>query len=169
MSTPTTTVDTRFSQPGATGTSWDETRRVLAEAELAWITTVRADGRPHVTPLVAVWVDDALHFCTGITEQKSLNLQRNPNVILLTGCNHWNRGVDVVVEGRAVRVTDRVTLERLAKSWRDKWDGRWEYEVTDDGFAGEGTEPVSVFSVRPKKVLAFAKDPFSHTRHTFEA
>ena len=54
MTEPVTTLDARFSDPDAIATSWDETRRVLETAELFWITTVRADGRPHVTPLVAV-------------------------------------------------------------------------------------------------------------------
>jgi len=44
--------------------------RWLEDAELFWITTVRVDGRPHVTPLVAVWLDDAIHFATGAGEQQ---------------------------------------------------------------------------------------------------
>src|ERR1035438_6167380 len=65
MITPATTLDHRYSAPGAVATGWDETRIVLETAELFWISTVRADGRPHVTPLVAVWADGALHFSTG--------------------------------------------------------------------------------------------------------
>ena len=65
MNEPITTLDPRFSDPDAVTTRWDESRRVLEQAELFWITTVRADGRPHVTPLVAVWLDDAIHFTTG--------------------------------------------------------------------------------------------------------
>ena len=45
-----------------------------------------ADGRLHVTPLVAVWAYEALHFTTGAKEQKFLNLRRNPRVVLITGC-----------------------------------------------------------------------------------
>ena len=56
---PVTKIDPRFSDPDAVATDWDETRRVLETAELFWISTVRADGRPHVTPLVAVWLDGA--------------------------------------------------------------------------------------------------------------
>ena len=82
MSSPTTSLDSRFSDPGAEPTSWDDTVRALESAELFWITTVRADGRPHVTPLVAVWLDGAIHFCTGDTEQKALNLRTNPHVLL---------------------------------------------------------------------------------------
>lgn len=124
MSTPRTTIDTRFSDPEATATPWSETRRVLETAELFWITTVRADGRPHVTPLVAVWLDDAIHFSTGETEQKAMNLRVNRHVVLTTGCNTWTEGLDVVVEGDAVAVTDDAVLSRLATTWSHKWDGR---------------------------------------------
>lgn len=71
---PVTELDTRFSDPAAVATPWEDVRRAIERAELFWISTVRADGRPHVTPLPAVWVYDALHFCTGATEQKGVNL-----------------------------------------------------------------------------------------------
>src|SRR3954462_8766407 len=106
MQHPVIELDPRFSKPNAVATDWEETRRVLEGAELFWISTVRADGRPHVTPLVAVWLDDAIYFATGPDEQKAANLRTNPNVILTTGCNEWERGLDVVVEGEAVQVMD---------------------------------------------------------------
>jgi hypothetical protein len=74
MKQPVTELDTRFSDQDAVATDWEETRRALEEAELFWISTVRADGRPHVTPLVAVWLDDAIYFATGRGEQKAVNL-----------------------------------------------------------------------------------------------
>jgi general stress protein 26 len=168
MTTPVTTQDARFSDPASAATTWDATRRVLETAELFWISTVRADGRPHVTPLVAVWDDGALYFCTGDAEQKAINLTANPHVVLTTGCNGWDGGLDVMVEGDAVQVTDVGTLGRLAAAWAAKWDGRWHFEVRDGAFrhAG-GQEPALVFAVTPAKVLAFAKGTFSHTRHCF--
>ncbi|HET9900404.1 MAG TPA: pyridoxamine 5'-phosphate oxidase family protein, partial [Actinomycetes bacterium] len=66
--------DSRFSDDEATALPWEETSRLLRDAELYWITTVRSDGRPHVAPLIGVWLDDALHFCTGPEEQKAHNL-----------------------------------------------------------------------------------------------
>ena len=166
MNEPLTTLDRRFSDPEAVATDWNETRRALETAQLFWISTVRTDGRPHVTPLVAVWLDDAIHFCTGPDEQKAVNLRQNPNVILTTGCNGWERGLDVVVEGEAVGVTDDDTLQRLAEQWRGKWNGQWRYEVHDGAFRhGGGT--ALVFSVRPTKVFAFAKGTFGQTRHRF--
>jgi general stress protein 26 len=165
---PATEIDPRFSAPNAVATEWPETLRIIEAAELFWISTVRADGRPHVTPLVAVWLDGALHFTTGADEQKCVNLRANPRVILTTGCNGWDEGVDVVVEGDAARVTDGATLQRLADAWRTKWDGRWQYEPGEDGFGcAGGAHTALVFAVKPAKVLAFAKGDFSHTRHRF--
>lgn len=166
MSRPTTDLDARFSDPDAAPTSWDDTRTTLETAELFWVTTVRADGRPHVSPLVAVWLDDALHFSTGAAEQKAVNLRTNPHVTLTTGCNQWDHGVDVVVEGDAVQVTDDATLHRLADAWRTKWDGRWQYQAVAGAFQHEAGEAL-VFRVVPAKVFAFGKGTFTHTRHRF--
>jgi nitroimidazol reductase NimA-like FMN-containing flavoprotein (pyridoxamine 5'-phosphate oxidase superfamily) len=168
MQEPEPELDERFSDPGATATPWATTRTVLEQAQLAWISTVRANGRPHVTPLVPVWLDDAVHFTTGPGEQKAVNLAGNPNVVLTTGCNRWEEGLDVVVEGEAKRVTDQATLERLAAAWATKWDGQWRFGVADGGFTHPDADvdaAVLVFAIKPAKVLAFGKGVFSHTRY----
>jgi general stress protein 26 len=163
-------LDNRFSNPGAAATAWDDTLRALEQAELFWVTTVRSDGRPHTTPLVAVWSDGALHFATGFGEQKEVNLRKNHRVTLMTGRNDWSQGLDIVVEGEAERVEDRDRLERAARAWTAKWDGRWKYLVTETGFE-DPDDPdhnrVLVFAVRPERVLAFGKGGFSHTTHRF--
>ncbi|MQA17498.1 MAG: hypothetical protein GEV09_26410, partial [Pseudonocardiaceae bacterium] len=73
------------------------TEEVLEQAELYWITTVRPDGRPHVTPLIGLWFGGAMHFTTGLTEQKARNLEQNPRVVVTTGNNTWDHGLDVTV------------------------------------------------------------------------
>ncbi|GAB3673191.1 pyridoxamine 5'-phosphate oxidase family protein [Saccharopolyspora tripterygii] len=166
-SAPITTLDSRFSEPGTGPTSWADALRVIETAELFWITTVRADGRPHVTPLPAVWLDDALHFCTGAAEQKAVNLRANPHVALTTGRADWDRGLDVVVEGDAVQVTDDAALRRLAAAWRTKWDGSWQFEARDGAFHHHDGGEALVFAVTVAKVLAFGKGTFTHTRHRF--
>jgi nitroimidazol reductase NimA-like FMN-containing flavoprotein (pyridoxamine 5'-phosphate oxidase superfamily) len=123
MTTPRTELDARFSEPAAQPTSWEATLEAIKQAEIFWISTVRADGRPHVTPLVAVWLDDALHFSTGPDEQKARNLANNPRVALTTGANDWQTGLDVVVEGDAARVTDAQQLDRLAAAWAQSGTG----------------------------------------------
>jgi general stress protein 26 len=166
-SQPSPELDARFSDPNATPTPWADARDVLETAQLAWITTVRRDGRPHVTPLVTVWLDDTLYFTTGASEQKGHNLAANPHVVITTGCNRWDDGTDVVVEGDAERVTDTARLDQLAAAWRGKWDGSWQFDVGNGVFLhGDGNEAL-VYGVKPTKVLAFGKGRFSHTRYRF--
>ena len=169
MDTPVTTLDERYSGPGAVATTWADTRRIVEAAELFWISTVRADGRPHVTPVVAVWVDEAIHFSTGAGEQKFVNLRANPHVALTTGCNGWDGGVDVVIEGTAVQAGDDALLRRVAAAFATKWGGGWwQWEVRDGAFHNADGPEATVFSVRPDRVFAHAKgNPFGATRHRF--
>jgi uncharacterized pyridoxamine 5'-phosphate oxidase family protein len=169
MPAPVTTFDQQYSDPAATAIGWEETRRVLEAAELFWLTTVRADGRPHVTPVVAAWSEEAIWFSTGAEERKFANLRANPHVVLTTGCNRWDQGLDVVVEGDAVQVTDDTVLARAAKAFTAKWDGRWQFTARGGCFRGaDGSGEAMVFSVAPVKVFAHAKgDPFGATRHRF--
>ena len=163
---PAAELDARFSDPNASATPWERVEHAIDGAELFWISTVRADGRPHVTPLPAVWVGGSLYFCTGAEEQKCVNLARNANCVLTTGNNVWKSGLDVVVEGTAVRVTDEKLLVHLAESWRSKYHGDWDFEVRDGRFRHDGGDAF-VFAVAPTKVLAFAKGDFAQTRFRF--
>ncbi len=162
MTTPDAALDTRFSDPAAGPAAWDDVARVLGEAELYWLTTVRADGRPHVTPLIGVQHGGVLHFCTGLREQKARNLEHSPRVALTTGANRWAEGLDVVVEGTAVRVTDQGDLQRLADAYEAKYGSAWHFEVGDGAF-GEGDDAAAVFRIEADKVLAFAKAPHGQT------
>ena len=110
-------IDPRYGDASASAPPWSEIERLLTEAQLYWIVTVRADGRPHAVPLVGVWQDGAFAFCTGPEEQKQRNLDGNAHVAVTTGstgAEGWDVGKDVVVEGSAVRVTDGAALESLA-------------------------------------------------------
>jgi general stress protein 26 len=160
-------LDGRFSEPDARPIDWETTRRTLESAELSWISTVRGDGRPHVSPLVTVWLDDALYFTTGPSEQKAKNLEQNTHVVVTTGSNGWRAGIDVTVEGGARRVLERDLLERLVEAWRARWDGSWTFRVGDGVFHSASGGVSHVFEVAPSKVLAFGKSPFGQTRHRF--
>jgi nitroimidazol reductase NimA-like FMN-containing flavoprotein (pyridoxamine 5'-phosphate oxidase superfamily) len=170
MSTPVTTLDQRYSDPAASAVAWEETRKLLETAELSWISTVRPDGRPHVTPLVAVWVNDALYFHTGTEEQKFANLSASPHVVLTTGCNRWDEGIDVVVEGSAAHVTDEQELTSVAEAFATKWDGRWQLAVRNGRFYNGSSDnwASEVFRVQPATAYSHAKgDPFGATTHRF--
>ena len=173
---PVGELDARFSDPSATARPWEDVLEVLETSEIFWLATVRRDGRPHATPLPAMWLDGALHFCTGPQEQKARNLEGNPQVVLTTGTSAFLWGLDVVVEGRAERVTDEPLLQRLAARWESKLG--WPFEVVDGAFRERSSEVAGadfeargaahVFAVAPVKVLAFGKgEPFSQTRFRF--
>jgi PPOX class probable F420-dependent enzyme len=165
---PHAKLDDRFSAPGAAATPWEKARQVLEAAEIYWITTVRADGRPHVTPLIAVWADDALYFTTGEGEQKAVNLLANPACALTTGCNTFGEGLDVVVEGTAVRVINQGQLTLAADAIAAKYGPEWQYVVRADVLEGGEGNVAWLFRVQPVKVLGFAKgDPFSQTTWRF--
>ncbi len=164
---PITHFDGRFSDPAAEATPWTGAEAALASAELYWLTTVRADGRPHVTPLIGVHHDGAVHFCTGSGEQKARNLEHSAKVALTTGTNTWAVGLDVVVEGEAVRISDNAKLQALADAYEAKYGSVWHFDVRDGVFGGQGEDPGYVFRVEPAKVLAFAKEPHAQTSYRF--
>lgn len=164
---PRGVLDERFSDPAARATSWVDADAALRHAELYWLSTVRADGRPHVTPLTAVWDQSTFWFCTGPGEQKAANLAADPQVAVTTGANLWTAGLDVVVEGAAVRVGAPVDLQRFADLMRDKYSGAWDYTVAGDRVSPDRVNVADLYRVPPVKVLAFAKDPHAQTRYRF--
>jgi len=162
-------VDPRFSTPGARPVEWDVAATALAASEIFWISTVRADGRPHVTPLAAVWIDDALHFCTGPTEQKARNLAHNPMVVMTTGANRLDEGLDLVVEGRADLVSDAGVLKSASEAYRSKYGELFDFSVGDGQLWSEDGGPALLFAVRATRAFGFGKgDAFSQTRWRFE-
>ena len=160
-------IDPRYGDASASPPSWDAIQQLLGDAQLYWIVSVRADGRPHAVPLVGVWHDGAFAFCTGAQEQKQRNLDANAQVAVTTGstgADGWDSGVDVVVEGRAVRVTDPEALRELAAAWYAKYGDDWHFEVRgqefvevgDSGGATEGG--ARVYRVSTPKAIAFGGD-----------
>jgi uncharacterized pyridoxamine 5'-phosphate oxidase family protein len=139
----------------------------LKTAEVYWLTTVRPDGRPHVTPLIGVWLDTALYFCAGDPDRKWKDLSTNQNVVLTTGNNAFRDTLDIVVEGKAVVVRDDAKVSRLGDAFEAKYGKEWRLP---------GMHGNDVFEVAPTKVFGFgrgdAKGPppqggFSQTRWRF--
>jgi general stress protein 26 len=168
-------IDPRYGDASATPPPWADIERLLADAQLYWIITVRADGRPHAVPLVGVWHDGAFAFCTGSEEQKQRNLDVNAHVAVTTGstgAHGWASGKDVVVEGTAVRVTDAEALRTLAGAWFDKYGDDWRFEVRGQAFVelshsgGSTGGGAWVYRVAPAKVIAFG-DGHGQTTYRF--
>jgi len=158
-----------FSSPNATPTAWSQARGELVGAEVYWLSTVRPDGRPHVTPLLAVWLEGALYFCTGPDERKVKNLTANGHCVVTTGHSTLD-GLDLVIEGTAEIVTVRTELGRVASTYESKYgshftspDGTW------SGLADAiRRAEVLVYRVAPETGFGFGKgETFSQTRWSF--
>jgi len=166
---PITTLSA-FSSAGAEATAWSRGRAELRDAEVYWLSTVRPDGRPHVTPLLGIWTGGALYFCTGTDERKAKNLTRNPRCTLTTGRNTLEDGLDIVVEGEAATVEADTELREVAAAYESKYGahltsptGTW-FALGDAIRAGDA----QVYRVAPSTAFGFAKGTrFSQTRWRF--
>lgn len=152
----------------AAPTPWEGARRRLAEAGWFWLATTRMDGRPHVMPLLAVWLDEALCFVTSPTTVKGKNLMRAAHCVLTTAATDAH----LVVEGRAAKVHDDALLRRVADAYAAKYD--WRVTIRDGAFYADGAPtagppPYEVYEVKPDVVFGFGTDDaFSPTRWRFK-
>lgn len=138
-------------------TQWATARQRLAEADTYWLATTHPDGRPHVVPVLAVWVDGALYFCASDASRKARNLAHRPHCVVTAGA----RAVDLVVQGRAAAVGDPATVERVAEAYGSKYG--WRPEVRDgalwaDGAPTAGPPPYQVYEVVPTTAFGFPTD-----------
>jgi len=129
----------------------------LAEAGTYWLATVRPDGRPHVVPVLAVWLDSALHFTSNRAARKARNLAHSPRCVISVG----GPALDLVVEGDAAKVRGGAMLQRLAEVYASKY--RWEVAVRDGAFWAEGAPtagppPYELYRVTLTMVFGFGTD-----------
>ena len=94
-----------------------------------WVTTLNADGSPHANAVGAIWLDDAFWFVTGRLTRRGRNLARDPRCLLALSLDEF----DLVVEGRAVLITDRDLVAKLAQVYAN--DEGWPCSVDASGTA----------------------------------
>ena len=142
-------------RPGTT--SWDDARGRLADPEPGrhnWLATVRPDGRPHLMPVIAFWMDGAFHFIAGEGTQKGRNLAEDGRCVIGTE----SRGLpslDIVVEGRAEPLSDEDDVRRIAERFNA---GGWPLEARGNEVHGPnaptaGPPPYRIFRVEPIKAF----------------
>ena len=133
-----------------------------------WLTTINADGSPHVTAVGAVWDGDSFWFQTADRTRKAKNIVRDQRCavsLTLDGC-------DVVVEGTAEKVTDSDDVARIAEIWATR--GGWPVTPDDHGTGvtapfnapGLGSPPWFVYRITPAAATSVTQQGGS-TRWTF--
>ena len=138
--------------------SWPSER--LASARNYWVSTTRPDGRPHATPIWAVWLDETFYMDGSPETRRGRNIAANPAVVV-----HLESGAEVVIlEGVAETVgrPERSFAERLAAAYAEKYakDG---YSPSPDTWDNGG-----LWRVRPRVVLAWSEFPKTMTRWRFD-
>lgn len=86
-----------------------------------WLATINRDGSPHITGVGALWVDGTFWFETGESTRKAKNIARDARCTLSIA----TREFDLVVDGKARRVTDPPTVAAMAERWAAQgWPAR---------------------------------------------
>ena len=157
---------------GNAALKWSRALTALAvppTENLTWfLGTVRPDNRPHATGVGAQYIDGDVWIVSGPGTRKSRNLAVNPACTMSVGL----KGIDLVFEGEATRVTDSATLERVIAQFRA---GGWPAEVEGDAV----TAPFSAPSAGPPPWFLYrfvfhtvfgvaGEEPHGATRWRFE-
>ena len=138
------------------------------QKQTPFLATTRPDGRPHVAGVGALWDDGKVYFVSGAGTRKSQNLAQNANCAITMSLT----GIDLVIEGVAERVTDDLTLQRLAKRYGDQG---WPATVKDGAFTYEysapsaGPPPWDLYAVAPTTIFGVrSAEPGGATRWRFD-
>ena len=142
-------------QPGTT--PWALARERLANPEpgrTSWLATVQPDGRPHLMPIIAFWIDGAFHFVVGEGTRKGRNLAADGRCVVATGSTTLP-SLDVVVEGHAEPLDDGAAVRRIAEIFKGK---NWPLEARGDQVYGPnaptaGPPPYSIYRMVPSKAF----------------
>jgi hypothetical protein len=142
-------------QPGTT--PWALALERLTNPEpgrTSWLATVQADGRPHLMPIIAFWIDGAFHFVVGEGTRKGRNLAGHGNCVIATGSTTLP-SLDVVVEGHAELLDDEAAVRRIAEMLNGK---NWPLEARGNRVYGPnaptaGPPPYAIYRMVPAKAF----------------
>jgi hypothetical protein len=137
---------------------WSWAERRLTDSAVYWVASVRPDGRPHVTPIWGVWVDDAFWMEGGARTRRFKNLRLNRATVVTI-----ERGDEaLILEGDADLVTD------LGDGLSDRLLGAYRKYLPSHGYEAEVSNwRHGIWRVAPRKVLGWSRFPVDCTRWTF--
>jgi hypothetical protein len=120
-----------------------------------WLTTTRADGRPHIAGVVGFWGEDTLYFVSGPRTTKARNIARDPRCSFAISLPD----LDLVLDGTVSRVADPLTLDRVAQGFAARgWPLEVEGDVVTASFAAPTAPPPPwhLHAFKPKTALGVA-------------
>jgi hypothetical protein len=156
---------------GAKAIPWSRALKQLGASAggTYWLATTNPDGRPHVAAVGALWVDGKIYFTSGTRTRKSRNLAANPSCVVSVSLT----GIDLVLQGTAIRIADRPTLLRLAQRYAAQG---WPASVSGGALTAEysapsaGPPPWNLYVIAPTTAVGVATaEPSGATRWHFES
>lgn len=124
-----------------------ETERRLQEEEIAWLTTVRADGQPQSVPVWFLWDVEGFLIYSQPGRQKLRNISKNSRVDLNLNSNA--HGGDVVrLEGIADVVEDAPPATEVPEYVEKYRDAIARIGFDPDGFARAYSVAIRVMPAR---------------------
>jgi hypothetical protein len=114
---------------------WSRAAEALGPGSLGpetacFLGTIRPDGRPHAAGVGVVADGGDLYFTSGPNARKARNLAANRACTLALRLD----GIDLTLEGEAMRETDPTTLQTVAGLYRDSG---WPAQVDGDALTAE--------------------------------
>lgn len=143
-------------EPGTEPLPWPEVRQRFDAERWYWVATTGPGGRPHVRPVLAVWVGGSVYSTTSPRAAKGRNLELHPRCSLTARAP----AIDIVIEGTTSWVGDRQLLERIARAYEAKYG--WPVTITAEGMFDApygaptaGPPPYRAYAIIPTTVYAF--------------
>ncbi|HEU5013036.1 MAG TPA: pyridoxamine 5'-phosphate oxidase family protein [Roseiflexaceae bacterium] len=142
---------------------WSSAREHWEWARVYWICTVRPNGRPHVSPVWGVWVDDVLYFDGSPETRRMRNIAANPHIAVhLDSDSAGNEAFTAEGIAHAVQRPDRALAERIAAAYRAKYAA--------DGYAPEPGQwdEGGLYAMQPRVALGWTSFLKDATRWQFD-
>jgi general stress protein 26 len=113
----------------------------LGRESTIWVVTVRRDGRPHLTPVWYILLEDQIYIAIGTDSQKFANLHDNQSVALALP----DTESVIILEGEA-HAADRSTSDKLGEYFFHKYEWDFRYDESADW---------RLIEITPRKILTW--------------
>lgn len=120
---------------------WRTMEARLGRESTIWVVTVRRDGRPHLTPVWYIWLEDRIYIAIGTDSQKFANLHGNQSVALSLS----DTESVIILEGEA-HAADRSTSDNVGEYFFHKYEWDFRYDESADW---------RLIEITPRKILTW--------------
>lgn len=121
----------------------EQTEARLQSDLMAWLATVRPDGRPHVVPVWFLWEGDTILILSKPGNQKIKNISNNPHVTI--ALDDSKTGSEPVVCDGIATLLPEPSVAMLPPAYEEKYRGLLEQmEWPADDMIKEFSQPIRI-------------------------